>query len=115
MAAVFGSGIRNRREYYLHTHLREQPDLNWRNPQVRQAMFDVMRFWFDRGVDGFRIDAMTHLIKDERFRDNPLNPEYHASLPPSHQLKDAGQQTNRKFTKSLKICGRSRTSTMTAC
>ncbi|MEV4582115.1 alpha-amylase family glycosyl hydrolase [Nonomuraea jabiensis] len=45
-------------QYYYHAHLPEQPSLNWRNPAVRQVMFEVMRFWLDRGVDGFRVDAV---------------------------------------------------------
>ncbi len=61
-------------QYYLHVYDVKQPDLNWRNPQVRQTMFDVMRFWLDRGVDGFRVDALEVLLKDEQFRDNPVNP-----------------------------------------
>jgi alpha-glucosidase len=60
-------------QYYLHAFLKEQPDLNWRNPEVRAAMYDVMRFWLRRGVDGFRIDVLYHLIKDDLFRDNPVN------------------------------------------
>ncbi len=64
------------RQYYLHSFLKEQPDLNWRNPQVQEAMLDVMRFWLAKGVDGFRVDALWHVIKDEQFRDNPLDPEY---------------------------------------
>jgi alpha-glucosidase len=63
-------------QYYYHAFLREQPDLNWRNPAVVVAMLDVMRFWLDRGVDGFRVDVIWHLIKDEEFRDNPPNPDY---------------------------------------
>ena len=63
-------------QYYYHAFLKEQPDLNWRNPEVRRAMFDVIRFWLDRGVDGFRIDVLWHLIKDDQFRDNPPNPGY---------------------------------------
>ena len=63
-------------QYYYHAFLREQPDLNWRNPAVRRAMHDVMRFWLERGVDGFRVDVMWHLAKDEAFRDNPLNPDW---------------------------------------
>ena len=58
-------------QYYLHSFLKEQPDLNWRSPEVRKAMLDVMRFWLDRGVDGFRIDAITRMIKDAQLRDNP--------------------------------------------
>ncbi|HEU4673896.1 MAG TPA: alpha-amylase family glycosyl hydrolase [Candidatus Limnocylindrales bacterium] len=62
-------------EYYLHTFLREQPDLNWRNPEVESAMHDVVRFWLDRGVDGFRIDVAGAIAKDPLLRDNPLNPQ----------------------------------------
>ena len=61
-------------QYYLHTFLAEQPDLNWRNPAVRAAMFDVARFWLDRGVDGFRIDVAPMVMKDPLLRDNPPNP-----------------------------------------
>ena len=63
-------------QYYLRAFLPEQPDLNWRNPQVRSAMLDVMRFWFDRGVDGFRIDVLWHIVKAEDLRDNPENPAW---------------------------------------
>ena len=63
-----------RRQYYYHSFLVEQPDLNWRNPQVRAAVADLMRFWLDRGVDGFRVDASAVLIKDAHLRDNPPNP-----------------------------------------
>jgi alpha-glucosidase len=58
-------------QYYLHHFLPEQPDLNWRNEKVREAIDDVMRFWLDRGVDGFRVDVASGLIRDERLRDNP--------------------------------------------
>src|SRR5256714_1779026 len=61
-------------QYYLHLYDVKQPDLNWRNLQVRQTMFDVMRFWLDRSVDGFRVYALEVLLKDEQFRDNPVNP-----------------------------------------
>jgi len=63
-------------QYYYHGFLREQPDLNWRNPEVQKAMLDVMRFWLDKGVDGFRIDVIFHMIKDAKFRNNPQNPDY---------------------------------------
>lgn len=63
-------------EYYLHSFLREQPDLNWRNPDVEAAMHDVLRFWFDRGVDGFRIDVMGMIIKEPNLADNPVNPDW---------------------------------------
>jgi alpha-glucosidase len=63
-------------QYYAHAFLPQQPDLNWRNPAVREAMHDVMRFWMKRGADGFRIDVLWHLIKDEHFADNPPNPDF---------------------------------------
>ena len=63
-------------QYYLHSFLEQQPDLNWRNPQVKAAMFDVLRFWLKRGVDGFRVDVIWCLIKDAGLRDNPPNPDY---------------------------------------
>jgi alpha-glucosidase len=68
-------------QYYYHAFLREQPDLNWRNPEVRDAMHNVLRFWLDRGVDGFRVDVIWHLIKDAELRDNPPNPGWIASEP----------------------------------
>jgi alpha-glucosidase len=58
-------------QYYLHHFLPEQPDLDWWNPEVRQAMDDVMRFWLDRGVDGFRVDVAGLLVKDQQLRDQP--------------------------------------------
>jgi len=63
-------------QYYYHAFLPEQPDLNWRNPDVQSAMLDTLRFWLDRDVDGFRVDVIYHLLKDDQFRDNPLNPDY---------------------------------------
>lgn len=64
-------------QYYLHSHLVEQPDLNWRNPEVRKALLDVLRFWLDRGADGVRIDVAHMLMKDPEFRDNPEAPGGH--------------------------------------
>jgi alpha-glucosidase len=57
-------------QWYLHSFLPEQPDLNWDNPQVEAAMHDVLRFWLDRGIDGFRLDAVHRLAKDPQLRDN---------------------------------------------
>jgi len=68
-------------QYYYHAFLKEQPDLNWRNPDVRTAMYDVLRFWLDRGVDGFRVDVLWLLIKDDQFRDNPPNPAWQPNQP----------------------------------
>jgi alpha-glucosidase len=69
-------------KWYLHSFDPSQPDLNWENPEVRQAMQDVMRFWLDRGVDGFRTDVLWLLSKDPEFRDNPANPDWADDLPP---------------------------------
>ena len=73
-------------QYYYHAFLAAQPDLNWRNPEVRRAMFDVMRFWLRRGVDGFRVDVIWHLMKDPEFRDNPPNPDWCPGRPPHERL-----------------------------
>ncbi len=73
-------------QYYYHAFLAEQPDLNWRDPHVQQAMFDVLRFWLARGVDGFRVDVLWHLMKDEQFRDNPPNPAYRPGMSPYQSL-----------------------------
>ncbi|MGZ3630280.1 MAG: alpha-amylase family glycosyl hydrolase [Ktedonobacteraceae bacterium] len=75
-------------QYYLHLFDVKQPDLNWRNPSVRQAMYDVLRFWLDRGVDGFRIDVLWLLLKDEQFRDNPMNPDWKPGDAPDKRQSD---------------------------
>lgn len=58
-------------QYYLHSFLKEQPDLNWRHPELERAMHEVVRFWLDRGVDGFRIDVVHRIAKDPLLRSNP--------------------------------------------
>jgi alpha-glucosidase len=73
-------------QYYYHAFLAQQPDLNWRNSEVRAAIYDVMRFWLRKGVDGFRVDVIWHLIKDEQFRDNPPNPGFRTNRPPHESL-----------------------------
>lgn len=79
--SVFGGSVweldEATNEYYLHTFMKQQPDLNWDNPAVREAMKDNMRFWLARGVDGFRIDAVSWLSKDPELRSDPVNPQYH--------------------------------------
>lgn len=66
-----------RQQFYLHTFLKEQPDLNFRNPKVRKTMLDVLKFWLERGVDGFRIDAVPHIFEkvneDGTYPDEPLS------------------------------------------
>ncbi len=86
-------------QYYLHQFVKQQPDLNYRNPQVVAALLDTMRFWLDRGVDGFRVDVIGLMMKDPLFRDEPANPDwdgvaafaslqhiYTANLPEVHDL-----------------------------
>jgi alpha-glucosidase len=73
-------------QYYYHAFLSQQPDLNWRHPEVRAVMYEALRFWLDRGVDGFRVDVLWHLIKDEAYRDNPPNPDYQLDELPYRSL-----------------------------
>lgn len=73
-------------QYYYHAFLKEQPDLNWRNPEVREAVYDIMRYWLNKGVDGFRVDVMWHLIKDNQFRNNPKNPGYNEHMATYEQV-----------------------------
>ncbi|RRR69111.1 MAG: DUF3459 domain-containing protein [Candidatus Viridilinea halotolerans] len=73
-------------QYYLHLFDPKQPDLNWRNPAVRQAIHDVMRFWLARGVDGFRIDVIWMLIKHPDLPDNPPDPAWTPAEKPQNRL-----------------------------
>jgi alpha-glucosidase len=85
-------------QYYYHAFLPQQPDLNWRNPAVQEAMWEVLRFWLGRGVDGFRVDVIWHLVKDANLRDNPrsvgsdqsqpeeFTPIYNTDRPEIHDL-----------------------------
>jgi alpha-glucosidase len=84
-------------QYYYHYFYAEQPDLNWRNPAVEEAMFDVTRWWYRRGVAGFRLDAVDTLYEDPDLRDNPILPgtnkfgdpnmedKYNKKLPELHE------------------------------
>jgi len=67
--------------WYLHTFLDQQPDLNYRNPEVVEAIHGVIRFWLDRGADGFRIDVIQGLIKDDQLRDNPVRFQRDPDIP----------------------------------
>lgn len=83
-------------EWYLATFTRHQPEVNWRNPELRAAMYDVIRFWLDRGVDGFRMDVVNWYVKDDKFRSNPpslrANPDifqrhiYDRNRPETHEI-----------------------------
>jgi alpha-glucosidase len=71
-------------QYYYHRFYSEQPDLNWHNPAVEKRMFETVRFWLARGVDGFRLDAVNYLFEDPQFRDNPLLPGLRAGSTTEH-------------------------------
>lgn len=76
-------------QYYLHQFVEQQPELNYRNTDVLEAILNVMRFWLDKGVDGFRVDVIWLMLKDDQFRDNPINPGWdglnpHNSLLPKY-------------------------------
>jgi alpha-glucosidase len=71
---------------YLHTFLPEQPDLNWRNPAVREAMREVLRFWMRRGVDGFRVDVAHRILKEPGLRDNPPDPAFRSGMPAQRRV-----------------------------
>nr|WP_093966968.1 alpha-glucosidase family protein [Actibacterium lipolyticum] len=100
-----------RLQYYLHNFLVEQPDLNFHEPQVQDALLDVARFWLDRGVDGFRLDTINFYVHDDQLRDNPaLPPENrNASIAPAvnpynHQehLYDKNRPENFDFLRKLR-------------
>ena len=76
----------NRKQYYLHLFGREQPDLNWQNDEVKREIFDSMKFWLDRGVDGFRFDAASHYYKDPSFQDALKGPQVKKTL--FHSARD---------------------------
>lgn len=77
-------------QYYLHSFLPTQPDLNWDNPAVREEMKNVVRFWYNLGVDGLRVDAIWGISKDPDLADDPINPDYH------HDLEQYGSYIHSK-------------------
>jgi glycosidase len=82
-------------EYYLHLFAKEQPDLNWENPAVRKAVHEIMRFWLNRGADGFRLDVINFISKDQTFPDSNKTvlggSEYYACGPRCHEyLQELG-------------------------
>lgn len=82
-------------EYYLHLFCKEQPDLNWENPAVRRAVHDIMRFWLGRGIDGFRMDVINFISKDQSYPDSNsavhAGAEFYAAGPRLHEyLKELG-------------------------
>ena len=98
-----------RRKYYLHNFLAEQPDLNFHNPEVREAILAATKFWLDRGVDGFRLDTVNFYFHDHQLRDNPPAPirdvpDIPASNPYSYQdhLYDKTQPENLDFLRDFR-------------
>lgn len=104
-----------RRQYYYHAFYKEQPDLNWRNPEVRKAMYDTMRFWMKRGASGFRLDAVTSLFEDAQFRDESVRPgrnaygdpnvsrEYTDNLPEVHDVLREMRKVTDEFSGRILI------------
>ncbi|MEO1314832.1 MAG: alpha-amylase family glycosyl hydrolase, partial [Pseudomonadota bacterium] len=93
-------------QYYLHNFLTSQPDLNFHEPEVQDALLDVARFWLDRGVDGFRLDTINFYVHDKELRDNPALPpeDRNASIAPDvnpynfqNHLYDKNQPENLVF------------------
>ena len=100
--SIFGGSAweydKARGQYYLHTFLKEQPDLNWDNPRVRKEMQDVVRFWMELGVDGIRADAVRWISKDPSYRDDPKNPKFN---PKSKDKFDSLIHKYSRFWKNL--------------
>ena len=92
-----------RGEYYLHLFAEKQPDLNWDNPKVRHEVYDLMKFWLDKGIDGFRMDVIPFISKDQNFPDYPkdheAHPEYvYASGPKLHDyLQEMHREVITKY------------------
>jgi len=83
--------VESRQQFYYHFFYKQQPDLNWRNPAVEKAVFDSMRFWLDRGVAGFRLDAITTLFEDPSLKDEPLTGKLDPSgFPESNHTLTSG-------------------------
>ncbi|MEL6554164.1 MAG: alpha-glucosidase [Cyanobacteria bacterium J06621_11] len=91
--------VPEREQFYFHTFNKNQPDINWHNPDAKTAIHQIIRFWLERGVDGFRLDASSVYIKDAKFRNNPMKYEatnkndynnyhhlYDKDLPKNHQV-----------------------------
>jgi alpha-glucosidase len=85
-------------QYYLHQFVKQQPELNYRNPQVLAAMQNVMRFWLDKGIDGFRVDVIWLMMKDAQFRDEPPNLDWDKLPPP---LRTPREKLQHIYTRNL--------------
>jgi alpha-glucosidase len=113
-------------QYYLHNFLPEQPDLNWWNDGVRSAFDDIVRFWWDRGVAGFRIDVCNMMIKDDGLRDNPpateddpfimqmfgQRPEYNGNRPEAHDVLRRWRAISGDYTPTRVLLGETNVDTL---
>lgn len=94
-----------RGQYYLHFYSKKQPDLNWENPRVRQEIYDLMNFWMEKGADGWRMDVIASISKDQDFPDYPSEPgrkyytgKYHSNGPRLHEfIQEMHQQVMAKY------------------
>ena len=107
--AVFGGASwtwsPRRRQYYFHNFLTQQPDLNYWNPEVQDAILEVARFWLDRGVDGFRLDVINFIVQDQDLRDNPPLPHERTPIAPTRfqrHIHDRSQPSALAFLKRLR-------------
>ena len=93
-----------RQQYYYHTFDCHQPDLNWHNPEVREAIYQMIRFWLDKGVDGFRLDASSVYSKDKDYRDNPfkVGAENSEDFTSQHHLYDKDLPENHQIIKEIR-------------
>ena len=105
----------SRKQFYYHAFYKQQPDLNWRNDEVRKAMYDTLRFWMKKGVSGFRLDAITSLfeeasLKDERYvegtnayGDRVTSREFTDNLPEVHDVQKELRAVTNEFPGSILI------------
>ena len=105
-ASVFGGSAwtfdSETNQYYLHQFYKEQPDLNLTNPEVKKALKEVMRFWLDKGVDGFIVDSVQHLLEDDQFRNEKVQPNYNAS-DLKYDMLDHSRTYGKVFSASLNV------------
>ncbi len=88
-------------QYYLHLFAKEQPDLNWENPKVREDVYDILRFWLEKGIDGFRMDVITLISKDPAYPDGPIIQNkaygsYYAGCASGPKVHDYLQEMNQE-------------------
>ena len=94
-----------RGQYYLHFYSKKQPDLNWENPKVRKEVYDLMKFWMDKGADGWRMDVIASISKDQSYPDYPEEPgrkyytgKYHSNGPKLHEfIQEMNQEVLSKY------------------